>query len=118
MRRSQRLYCKDIIERIERIEAYTDDGLQAYSQSMVNQDAVIYCFTVIGEAIKQLDEDLTAQQTHIDWRGFAEFRDILIHQYHGTDLKIVWQASPEDLPLLKTAVRAILSSLDDGEPMP
>ncbi len=115
MTRTPRLYCKDILDRIHRIETYTADGREAFNQSSVQQDAVIFCFTIIGEAIKHLDEVLLAQQPHIDWRGFARFRDFLIHQYHNTEIELAWRASQEDLPALKAAIVAMLENLDDSE---
>lgn len=84
-------------------------------QSRLLQDAVIFCFLVIGEAIKRLDEDLTALHPQIPWRVYARFRDVLIHQYHNTEIIIAWQASQEDLPALKTAVTAMLATLSEGE---
>ena len=115
MTRSQRLYCRDILDRIQRIEAYTAAGREAFYQSSEKQDAVIFCFTIIGEAIKHLNEDRMDQQPHIDWRGFARFRDFLIHQYHNTELEIAWRATQEDLPALKAAIILILASLDESE---
>lgn len=104
MKRSQRLHCADILDRIQRIESYTAVGREALIQSNVRQDAVIFCFTIIGEAIKQLDDDLIAQHPQIDWRDFARFRDILVHKYHSSEIDVAWPAVEEDLPPLKTAV--------------
>lgn len=116
MTRTQRLYCSDILDRIYRIEAYTAAGREAFHQSSEKQDAVIFCFTIIGEAIKHLNEDVMDEQPHIDWRGFARFRDFLVHQYHNTEIEIAWRATQEDLPALKAAITAMLYSLDDSEP--
>ncbi len=79
MSRSQRVFCSDILEYIQRIETYTEAGYEVFAHSKLRQDAVIRCFTVIGEAVKQLSEELIATQPHVDWRGFAGFRDILVH---------------------------------------
>ena len=76
-----RPYLNDILELIERIERYTAQGRQAFLDTDWQQDAVIRCFEVIGEAIKRLDNSLLEQQTQVSWRGFAGFRDMLIHQY-------------------------------------
>ena len=85
-------------------------------QSGLHQDAVKFSFLIIGEAIKRLDDDLTTLHPQIPWRLFARFRDVLIHQYHDTEIIIAWQASQEELPALKAAVAAMLASLDDSEP--
>jgi len=113
--RPQSDYCQDILDRIARIEEYVSCGRDTFMQSPLHQDAVKFCFLVIGEAIKRLDDDLRALHPHIPWRQFARFRDVLIHQYHNTDIIVAWQASQEDLPPLKAAVAALLSSLDDLE---
>ncbi|MCY3796514.1 MAG: DUF86 domain-containing protein [Chloroflexi bacterium] len=115
MTRTQRLYCQDILDRIHRIETYTEAGRDAFHLSVQKQDAVILCFTIIGEAIKQLNDDLLAQQPHIDWRGFARFRDFLVHQYFNTEIEIAWRTTQEDLPALKAAIIALLDSLDVSE---
>ncbi len=76
----------------------------------------MYCFMIIGEAIKRLDEDVMDQQPQIDWSGFARFRDFLIHQYHNTEMKVAWTVVQEDLPALKAAITSMLASLDEPPP--
>lgn len=112
MTRSQRLYCSDILDRSQRIDEYTAAGRQSFLQSPKSQDAVIYGFMIIGEAIKNLNEDLKAQHPHIDWSGVARFRDFLAHQYHNTEIEVAWRTSQQDLPALKTAIVAMLDAMD------
>ncbi len=59
MSAEQRLLCQDILERIERIESTISSGREAFEQSHVLRDAVIFNFIVIGEATKNLDASLT-----------------------------------------------------------
>ncbi len=47
-----RVYLGDILERIERIEAYTQGGREEFLRSLLIQDGVIRSFEVIGEAVK------------------------------------------------------------------
>ncbi len=115
MTRDQRAYCRDILDRIRRIENYTASGRAAFFESEMLQDAVIRSFEVIGEAVKRLDADLIAQQPHIAWGDFAAFRDMLIHQYHRIRLDLVWGFAQEDLPPLKVAVTAILEALENSD---
>ena len=62
-------------------------------RSNLHQDAVIFCFLIIGEAIKRLEDDLTSSHPHIPWRIYARFRDVLIHQYRNTDIIIAWRTA-------------------------
>ena len=114
MNAEQRLYCQDILERIERIEKSTSKGREAFAQSYEIRDSVILNFIVIGEATKNLDEALTNQHPNISWKGIAGFRDILIHRYRRIRLDLVWRTAQDDLPALKAAITSMLSSLDDG----
>ena len=111
----QRLYCQDILERIERIENFIAKGQEAFARSYVIRDSIILNFIETGEATKHLDEALTKQHPHINWKGIAGFRDILIQQYRRTRLELVWRTAQENLPPLKAAITSLLSSLDASE---
>jgi uncharacterized protein with HEPN domain len=65
-----------------------------------------------GEIIKRLDESLLAQQPQVNWRGYAGFRDILIHQYDKVILDIVWGSARDERLALK---EALLANLPDDE---
>lgn len=51
-----RVYLGDILERIERIEAYTQGGREAFLRLLSIQDGVIRRFEVIGEAVKRVSQ--------------------------------------------------------------
>lgn len=53
--KDQRLYLIHILERGEKIIAYTSEGKSEFMNSTLIQDAVIRNFEVIGEATKRLD---------------------------------------------------------------
>ena len=81
-------------------------------QSYFLHDTATLGFIVIGEAAKNLDAKLTQGHPHINWKGVAGFRDILVHQYRRTRLDLVWRVAQEDLPGLKSAIIDMLESLD------
>ncbi len=54
------------------------------------QDATIRQLEVIGEATKQLSDELRSKYRDTPWRRIAGFRDVLIHNYMGVDLNAVW----------------------------
>ena len=72
------------------------------------QDAIIRQLEVIGEATKQLSAELKAANPEVPWRRIAGLRDVLIHQYFGVDLEVVWGVVERDLPVLKGKVAAIV----------
>lgn len=106
-----RTYLGHILDSIQRVEAYTRDGRAVFMVSTLIQDAVVRNFEIIGEATKRLTPALTASRPDIEWRRVAGFRDVLIHRYASIDLTAVWNVIERDLPGLKVAVTALLSSL-------
>jgi uncharacterized protein with HEPN domain len=59
-----------------------------------------------------LSEGLRASQPSVDWKGLAGFRNVLVHDYLGVDLELVYRAIEQDVPRLKLACQAALPSLE------
>ena len=73
------------------------------------QDAVIRRLMVIGEATKNLPLELREKYTVIPWNEIAGMRDVLIHEYFGTDVELVWRTIKNDLPIFKRRIEEILA---------
>jgi uncharacterized protein with HEPN domain len=117
--KDQRLYVMDLLERVLRLKQIAAAGEMTFRSSFMHQDSAIRNFEVIGEIVKRLDAGLLAQQPQLNWRGYAGFRDVLIHQYDKVLVDIVWQSMQQDLPQLQAAVEGLLAVLppeeNDGE---
>jgi uncharacterized protein with HEPN domain len=74
-------YLNDILERLQRIRSFAQEGKTAFLESVMMQDAIIRNFEVMGEATKRLTTDLRQQYPQVAWRKIAGFRDVLIHNY-------------------------------------
>jgi uncharacterized protein with HEPN domain len=86
------LYVEDILESIEKIENYIG-GLEyeEFSKNTMVIDAVIRNLEIIGEASKYVPDDVRDNYPEIPWKRMIGLRNIVIHEYFGVDIEIVWR---------------------------
>ena len=74
----------------------------------IDGDTTLRKLEVIGQAVKNLSEQTKSLQPGIPWKQIAGMRDKVIHDYFGVNLEIVWAVVQKELPMLQTAVAALL----------
>ncbi len=112
MSRDPAVYLSHILECIDFIESYVAGlDLGGFSEDQKVQDAVLRRVEIIGEAVKNLPDELRKENSQVPWRQIAGTRDKVIHDYLGVDVELIWNVVETLLPDLRTEVRAILLSL-------
>jgi len=102
MQRDSKVYLDDIREAIKKIETYTRGmSFESFAQKDVVVDAVIRNLAVIGEAAKNLPQELKKDYGEIEWKKIVGLRDILVHAYFGINKKIIWDIIEKKVPELK-----------------
>ncbi|WP_321418568.1 DUF86 domain-containing protein [uncultured Methanomethylovorans sp.] len=76
------------------------------------QYAVIRALEIIGEAAKNVPEDIRQKYPSIPWKDLAGIRDKLIHAYFGVNLEVVWLSVKEGIPESKPVIGSLLAELD------
>lgn len=109
MPRDYKTSLEDIGEAVSKIRKYTAGlSLDDLSSDEKTLDAVIRNLEVIGEAAKNIPNDIRNRYPSVEWKRVGGLRDILIHQYFGIDLDIIWDIVINKLPILSTQIQQIL----------
>ncbi len=75
-------------------------------------DAVLRNLEIIGEASRNIPEDIRSKYKRIPWKRVIGFRNIVIHGYFGVDLEIVWTIITRHLKELKPEIERMLKELE------
>jgi len=110
--KDERLYLLHIIECIERIELYKSQSFQEFVSDIKTQDAVTRNLQILCESTFHVSAKTKENFPDIQWRKIAGFRNILVHDYLKVDTERVWLIIEKDLPILKSGIQTILSSLE------
>lgn len=103
------IFLHHILESINTIEDHMR-GItkETFMESILIQDAIIRRIEIIGEATKNLSAEIRNKYPHIQWRSIAGMRDVLIHEYFGVDLKLVFDTATKKIPKLKEQIEKII----------
>ena len=107
--RNWQLRISDILDAIDKIARYTAEmTLTTFAADEKTVDAVLRNLEVIGEAARNLPDDFIARQPQIAWPEMRGMRNIIIHEYFGVSLPIIWQTVEQDLPPLVPLLEELL----------
>lgn len=114
MKKNPAVFLKHILESIEWIEKDTKDfSEETFDANVPMQDAVVRRLEIIGEAVRNMSEDLKNEYTTVPWQDISDMRNELIHHYFGVDLHTVWKVVQNDLPPFKEQIEDILKKLGE-----
>lgn len=98
----------DILQAISRIEEYVAGmDAQAFFADHRTIDAVVRNLIIIGEAAGHVAEDFRQANPAVPWTLMRGMRHVVVHEYWGVDLNVIWRTATEDLSTLKTQLEAL-----------
>jgi uncharacterized protein with HEPN domain len=82
--RDWRLYLEDMVICCSKVLDYTRGlELPGFLANTMVYDAVIRNLEILGEAAKNISDEVRGQHPQVEWRKIAGLRDVLAHFYFG-----------------------------------
>ena len=105
------VYLRHIAECLRRIEKNTTVGLDKFLNSETIQDATLRNLQTMSEATQRLSGEIKSTRPDIEWERIGAFRNILVHNYLGIDIELIWTIIERDVPVLKHVVVEMIQNL-------
>lgn len=110
--KNSNIFLQHILENILKIEVGISDIPEVeFSRNVDMQDATLRRLEVIGQAVRNIPDSFRATHPQIPWKKIAGLRDMLIHEYFGVDMGLVWKVVDKDIPKLKKQVTDLLKEI-------
>ena len=102
-------HLNDIADSILKVKSFIQDiTYEQFLKDDKTQFAVIRALEIIGEATRQIPEEVKKQYSNLPWQEIIKMRDKLIHHYYGVDLEVVWNTVNQDLDDLENIIQEIV----------
>jgi uncharacterized protein with HEPN domain len=94
-----RLLLAEVIDAVERLVELTAARTPAdFEADRDRRDALLWNFTVLGEAVSQLSQQTKDAHPAVSWADPVRMRNRIVHGYWSLDLDILVTTARDDLP--------------------
>jgi uncharacterized protein with HEPN domain len=98
-----------LLAAIAEIEQYVENfDLETFEQNSLVRHATERQLTIIGEAANAITEETRNRFPELNWKGIRGFRNIIVHEYFGISVSMVWAVVIKELPTLKRVAERIV----------
>jgi uncharacterized protein with HEPN domain len=102
--KDDRIYLDHILDCINWIRQFTEEGAEFFSKDRRTQSAVLRELQTLSESTQRLSDEFREKHPEVPWQNIAGFRNILVHGYLGIKMERIWEIIQRDLPLLESAL--------------
>jgi uncharacterized protein with HEPN domain len=109
--RTDRLRLLDAIEQIELVSRFAERGREAFFGDVLVQSAILHRLALLGEACRAVSAEVREAHPEIPWPQIIAFRNVVVHQYFGVDLDLVWVIVTDNISALRTQLHSVADSI-------
>ena len=104
-------YLRDILDAMRKAREFVGEtSFEQFQRDDKTLFATVRALEVIGEAAKQVGEDVRQRYPNVPWSRMAAMRDKLIHAYFGVDDAIVWETVTRLIPDLEPVIAGVVEA--------
>ena len=105
-----RLLLAEMIEAAQRAISLVGGSVFELEQDETRRDAVLWNFTVLGEAAGQISEEIRLRHLGVAWQNPVRLRNRIVHGYWSIDLELLYTTATELLPDFVAALQSVVAS--------
>jgi uncharacterized protein with HEPN domain len=105
----------EMIDAAEQIRVLTNDlpEVADLETDRLRRDALLWNFTVLGEAASQLSDRVVKEHPALAWHRPAQLRNRIVQGYWSIDLGILIETARDDLPGFVDQMRQIRAAIGE-----
>lgn len=97
---------------IEYVLEWAAAGREHFLSDRRTQSAVLYRLQTITQALRDITPERRSRYPEVPFREMSGFRNVLVHDYIGLDMNVVWNVVQFHLPPLQPQVVRMLAEVD------
>jgi uncharacterized protein with HEPN domain len=114
--REVNLVLRDILEAINvAMNICFSLSYEQFNERLVENLAVQRIIQIVSEAVRHLPAEELGKYPEIPWPRVKAMGNILRHEYHRLDDKVIWEVVRNELPALRASILRVNPHLLDGD---
>ena len=109
MSRKFLLFLADMQEASANVVEFAD-GLtyEAFVSHGMAYHAIVRLMEIIGEAAKNIPDEVRERHLEVEWRRIGRARDIMAHHYFGLEDETLWEMVQQHVPELLAQLSSVI----------
>jgi uncharacterized protein with HEPN domain len=104
-----------MVEAAQKVVRFTEGRqIDSFLGDEMAYDATLRNLEILGEAAKNIPEEIRQRCPDVNWRGVVGLRDVLAHAYFALDDATLWKIVQSDIPPLLGKLSQIAQDLESS----
>ena len=95
----------DLLSAVSDAELIVENGHTRFVGDPIAIRAAKNIISEIGEAAKDIPDEILAQLPGVPWKNVKGMRDKVVHDYPDIDIDLLWDTLVHGLPAVRTAIK-------------